>query len=541
MSKINNSKSEIRLPVIIAVALSAGIFIGASFIEPSPRSNDAVKSMAKFKEVLLNIDKNYVDDVNSGDIVDDAIVRMLDDLDPHSIYISKEEVDQANSRIKGSYQGIGIQFDIIRDTVWVVKTITGGPAEEIGLKSGDRIVTVENENIAGIGLSLRGVTERLLGPSGSRVNITVLRKGENLDYDIKRGKIKRQTLDTYYMIDNETGYIKLTAFGTTSHDEFRSAMNDLIDQGMSQLILDLQDNPGGLMSAAQSIADEMIGSDRLIVSQKSSKTKYNSSYSAKIDGLFEENPVIVLVNENSASASEIVAGALQDNDRGLIVGRRTYGKGLVQMPITLNDKSEIRLTIARYYTPSGRSIQKPYGDGDDYHSELGERFEHGEYFSKDSIKFDDSLKYVTKKGRIVYGGGGIMPDYFVPYDTSEVTDYYRELFAKRVLRAFSIDYLNRNHEILTKISIDDFETNFELNPEDVERLKRLGIEYEVEYNQDEFDTSVSIIENMIKTEIASLIWDEQGYYRMMNETDTNEILNEALKLFAQAKVLAEAD
>ncbi len=539
MRKPNNSPLAVRLPLIIAVAVIAGIFIGATMLEPSAKSEGLSASLSKFKDVLTSIDRYYVDEVESNELVESAIREMLKNLDPHSAYIPKEEVERLNAQLKGSYDGIGVQFDILHDTVYVIKAIDGGPSKALGIKTGDKIVIVEGENIAGIGIKNKGVTDRLLGAAGSEVKVTILRNGSNLEFTIKRGQISQQTIVASYMVDVETGYIKISRFGAKTYDEFVAALAKLKEKGMTRLVIDLQGNGGGLMSAAERISDELIEGKRLLVSQKSSHKQYTNSFYAKIDGIFEEGPVIVLVDEYSASASEIVSGALQDHDRALIVGRRTFGKGLVQMPISLNDKSEMRLTIARYYTPSGRSIQKPYSNIDDYNKELSERYDHGEFFNQDSIKFNDSLKFETSKGRTVYGGGGIMPDHFVPYDTSAYSTYYRQLLSKRIVREFTLKYFLANENDLLDMNFSDFNKNFRVSDKMVKELIAIGDEGGVSYDEDGYRQSKLLLRTFMKAEIASLIWGEQGFYPVMNPV-SNEAYNRALKLFDEAILLAEA-
>ncbi len=539
MNKIRNTKTEIRFPLIIAIAVVAGIFIGATMLEPKSSLHGITGSIAKFKDVILSIDKNYVDEVDALRLVDDAIVEMLRELDPHSTYIPSEEVERLNAQLRGTYEGIGIQFDILRDTVYVIRVLEGGPSKTIGLQSGDKVIQVEGEIIAGTGITNKGVTDRLLGQAGSEVTITIIRENEEIDYTIRRGTIPQRSVEASYMIKNETGYIKITRFGSKTYDEFKSALSEMLEKGMTKLILDLQGNPGGLMSAAEDISDELITGKKLIVSQKSVHDRYNSSYYARKEGIFESGPVIVLVDEYSASASEIVAGALQDHDRALIVGRRSFGKGLVQMPISLNDRSELRLTIARYYTPSGRSIQKPYNNGEDYYSDISSRYDHGEFFHADSIKFEDSLKFETAKGRTIYGGGGIMPDYFVPYDTAMQTAYYRALINKRAVREYSFNYFLANREELENMQFDDFLNSFVISDEMLQNIIVIGEELGIAFNKTEFQYSLPLLKGFVKADIASFVWAENGYYPVFNPV-SNEIYNRALELFDEAALLAEA-
>lgn len=540
MEEIRNTKKQVWLPLIIAAAVSLGIFIGAAVVEPRTVSTESSKAIAKFREVVANIDQNYVDSVNSNELVDKAIVRMLEELDPHTSYVTAKEVEIANMKLKGGYDGIGVQFDIIQDTIIVIKPNSGGPADKAGLRAGDKIIMVEDELLAGTDLRNNDVTDRLLGKEGTTVRVSVLHFGENVakEYNITRGKIPQETVVAAYMATKDIGYIKLVSFGINSYDEFRSAIVKLKEQGMTKLVLDLQGNGGGYMVAAEKIADELIGGDKIIVSQKGKLERYTSTEKASKKGAFEDGPVIVLMDEYSASASEIVAGALQDNDRALIVGRRSYGKGLVQMPIRLIDGSELRLTIARYYTPSGRSIQKPFqpGDNADYAHDILDRYNDGEFYFEDSIHLNSELKFTTPQGRVVYGGGGIMPDNFVPYDSSINTAYYNGLMANRVLRSYTLEYYLQHRSELENMSYDDFRNNFEVSQEKIAEIIRLGQEFGVPFDQHEYKLSEEHLKAYIKAEIARLVWDDNGFYPIYNEV-SNPAFKKALGLFDDARAL----
>ena len=539
MSEVNNSKRVIRLPLIIALAVLAGIFIGSRMLEPKMDEENISTSITKFREVLTRIDNNYVDEVESNGLVEDAIREMLDKLDPHSRYIPAEQVASLNAQLQGHYDGIGIQFVILQDTVYVVRAMDDGPSKAQGILTGDKIIKVGDENLFGSDVTSSDVADRLLGPSDTQVTITVLRGTESIEFTIERGKIPQYSVPASYMVDDRIGYIKVSNFGDKTYDEFKSALEKLKSEGMERLVIDLQGNPGGRMDAAEKLSDELISGKRLIVSQKSAHKQYNLSSYARNDGIFEDGPVIVLVDESSASASEIVSGALQDHDRALIVGRRTYGKGLVQLPITLVDKSEMMLTIARYYTPSGRSIQKPYEDSELYHSDLTARYNRGEFFYEDSIKFIDSLKFETAKGRVVYGGGGIMPDHFVPYDTANYTSYYRKLLARGVLRKFTIDFYVSNKEYLSGLEMDWFLADFEITDTMLQKILAIGDRFEVEFNREEYNTSLSLIKSYVKADIAEFVWNDEGFYQVINPA-SNEIYNRALELFDEANRLAQA-
>ena len=402
----------------------------------------------KLQLALYAISNLYVDSTSETKLVEDAIVGMLEKLDPHSTYTDPEETKEMTEPLQGNFDGIGIQFNMLTDTLYVIQVIPGGPSEKVGLMAGDRIIMVDDTLIAGVKMKNTDVMKRLRGPKNTEVRVKVLRGGvpDLIEFKITRGKIPVYSLDAAYMADKTTGYIKLNRFAASSADEFREALEKLKKQGMKNLILDLQGNGGGYLNIAIDLADEFLGKDKLIVYTEGNKQPREEAKSSARGG-FEEGRLVVLVDETSASASEIVTGAIQDWDRGVVVGRRTFGKGLVQRPIDLPDGSMIRLTIARYYTPSGRCIQKPYDktanpDGtlsgennlEKYNQELIDRFNHGELMHADSIHFPDSLKYQTKKlARTVYGGGGIMPDFFVPIDTTQYTDYHRNIVAKGVV------------------------------------------------------------------------------------------------------------
>jgi carboxyl-terminal processing protease len=544
MNKINNSNKQIRLPILLAIAISGGILIGASVVDPKPVSSESTKALAKFREVLTNIDRSYVDSVSTDELVDIAIVNMLKELDPHTIYVSAEELEMANMRLKGGYDGIGVQFDIVRDTIIVIKPTAGGPSDRVGIKAGDKIITVEGETVAGVDIDTRGVTDRLLGGKGTEVKVSVIHylETEVKEYTIIRGKITQKTVVASYMVSSDIGYIKLTSFGGKSYDEFKQALLELKELGMRKLILDLKGNGGGYMVAAEQIADEMIGGDPTIVSQKGKVGHYTSVVKAKHAGIFEDQPVIVLMDEYSASASEIVAGALQDNDRALIVGRRSYGKGLVQMPISLIDGSELRLTIARYYTPSGRSIQKPYKKGENasYAHDIMTRFEHGEFLHEDSIKINDSLKFTTPKGRVVYGGGGIMPDDFVPFDTTQNTGYFNDLIGRRILREFTLSYFLSHRQDLENTSFEEFKNGFKVTDTMLAKVREMGIVEGVKFNAEDYRISKNHLMAYIKAEIARSVWDDAGFYPIYNAV-SNESFIKALTLFDEAQALVSSN
>nr|WP_246539027.1 S41 family peptidase [Litoribacter ruber] len=523
------------------MAISAGIWIGATFAEPKSDRNDLKAALYKIQEIITYINRDYVDSVNTNELVEHGIEKMLEKLDPHSAYIPAKDAQLAKSQLDGEFDGIGIEFGVLRDTIYVVAPLTGGPSEKVGLQSGDQIIKVDGETVAGTGVTNRDVFDLLRGPKGSKVELTVKRKNNRdlLDYSITRDKIPQYSVNATYMVNNDIGYIKVTRFAATTYDEFKAAVEELKEKGMSKLILDLQGNPGGYMGAAINMADEILGENAMIVSQQGKLNRYNQKAFAVKPGIFEDGSVIVLINEGSASASEIVAGAIQDNDRGLIVGRRSFGKGLVQMPIDLSDGAELRLTIARYYTPSGRSIQKPYGEGEDYSKDWINRLEHGEFFSADSIKFDDSLRYETKGGRAVYGGGGIMPDYFVPWDTTMNSPYVGKLFSTDSAREFILGYVDKNKGKFDNMSFEEYYNNFEVSESMLQELIKIGEENKVKFDEKDYKKSKDYLKILVKAHMSRNIYDDNAFYKIVN--DINEVYQQALNLFDEAAKLAFQD
>lgn len=541
MSETKNTKAQIRLPILLALSISAGIWIGATFAEPKGSQNDLRAALYKLQEIMTYINRDYVDSVNTNDLVEYGINKMLEKLDPHSSYIPARDASLAQSQLEGEFDGIGVEFGIIRDTIYVVAPLTGGPSEALGIQSGDQIIKVDGKNVAGIGVTNRDVFDYLRGPRGSKVIVDIKRKNtaELLSYEITRDKIPQYSINASYMVNKEIGYIKVTRFAATTYEEFKKAVGDLQAKGMKKLIIDLQGNPGGYMGAAINMADELLGDRDLIVSQEGKVSQYSQKAFAFKPGMFEEGSVIVLINEGSASASEILAGAIQDNDRGLIVGRRSFGKGLVQMPIDLSDGAELRLTIARYFTPSGRSIQKPYGTNyEAYERDWVNRYEHGEFFSADSIKFNDSLKYETKKGRTVYGGGGIMPDYFVPLDTTMNSAYVAKLFNTDSSREFILDFVNKNKSTFTAITLEDYYTNFKVSDAMLMELVEYGKKNKVEFDSKDFAKSKEYLRILVKAHLGRQIYDDNAFYKVIN--DINEVYQQALNLFDEADKIALA-
>ena len=536
MSDYKNSSYHIKLPILLTIAVIVGILIGSEFAEPKT-DKKYLSSILKFRELLEYIENDYVDSVDTETLIEESIENMLDKLDPHTIYIPPKDRERAASQLRATYDGIGVEFNLLRDTLYVVSPLPGGPSEQAGIVSGDKIVSVDGENIAGIGMNNTKVFDMLRGPRGSKVEVGVVRRNESelLAFELKRGAIPQYSIDASYMIDGEMGYIKVNRFAETTYDEFKKALTELKSQGMTKLILDLQNNTGGYMSAAIGMSNEFLPAGETIVSQKGQSDKYDSKARATNDGIFKEGALVVLVNEGSASASEIVAGALQDNDRALIVGRRSFGKGLVQLPFNLRDGSELRMTIARYYTPSGRSIQKPYDDGEkDYNSDYYNRYTSGELFVKDSVQFDEKLSYKTTNGRTVYGGGGIMPDYFVALDTADISAYVNRLSSSNTIREYTLDYRD-NHSELKEMSFEDYQANFEVSSEMLKELVLLGNKNNVRYSKRQFDKSRNLLSYLVKARIARDLYDDDAFYKIYNET--NEIYRQAIALFRNPDLL----
>ncbi|NOS94724.1 MAG: S41 family peptidase [Cyclobacteriaceae bacterium] len=526
-----NSKHQISLPLVLCVGLAFGVLIGAGLSNKSTGSSEVNKDLQKLREVLNLVNKEYVDETKTDALVEDAIAHLLSKLDPHSAYISARDRIAANEDLKGNFEGIGIEFNIFHDTLFVVAALSGGPSEAVGLRSGDKIIKVNDTTIAGVNLTNRDVQRHLKGPKGTEVKIEVLRKNkkEPITFIIIRDKIPQFSVDASYMIDPEIGYIKVNRFSQTTHEEVKTAMAKLRKEGMKKLVLDLQGNPGGYMDQAIAVADEFLPAGEKIVFTNGQEKRYNENAVATNEGDFEQGDLIVLVNEGSASASEIVSGALQDNDRALVVGRRSFGKGLVQRPFDLNDGSEVRLTISRYYTPSGRSIQKPYENSDDYDRDIAKRYKNGEFFTADSIKFNDSLKYKTLNGRTVYGGGGIMPDYFVPLDTTLSSKYFNELSFANVLREYCFNYAEVNAKNLQAKGFRDYQQNFLVSDAMLNQVVELGKKNNIPPDLKDLNKNKKLFQVYIKAEVARHVWDNSHFYPIFNET--NEVLQQAIKLF----------
>jgi carboxyl-terminal processing protease len=492
----------------------------------------------KLRIAELAITNLYVDSVDEEKLVEDAIRGMLEKLDPHSSYSNAKEVKQMNEPLQGSFDGIGVQFNMMEDTLVVIQPITKGPSEKVGIVAGDRIVGVNDTAIAGVKMSREEIMRRLRGPKGTLARLKVLRQGikDTLLFNVVRDKIPVKSIDATYMIRPTVGYIRIGNFGAMTYREFIDALFSLKAEGMTSLILDLQGNGGGYLQAAADIASEFLNDGDLIVYTEG-RTVPRSDYNARGNGSFNDGKVVVLVDEYTASAAEIVTGAIQDHDRGLVVGRRTFGKGLVQRPIDLPDGSMIRLTISHYYTPSGRCIQKPYEKGKqkDYALDVVNRLKHGELTNKDSIHFADSLKYYTlKEKRVVYGGGGIMPDYFIPLDTTRYTKLHRELAAKSVIVTQNLRYMDKNRKQLQQQypTFEEFKKKFEVPQSFIDTILAEGEKLNVKAkDEDELNRTLPPLKIQLKALIARDLWDMSEYFSIVNED--SEIVKKALELLSE--------
>ena len=479
------------------------------------------EGMRKLSLADFAITNLYVDEVDEGKLVEDAIRGMLEQLDPHSTYTTAEETKEMNEPLQGNFSGIGIQFNMNKDTLYVIQTIVGGPSEKVGIQAGDRIISVNDTTIAGVKMKNTDIMKRLRGKAGTVVRVTVLRKGvtEPIEFRIVRDNIPIYSIDASYMVDKETGYIRVSRFAMNTDKEFSDAIKSLKKKGMKNLIVDLQGNGGGFLTSAIAMADEFLSDGQTIVYTEGRRSPRDDAFATK-QGLFQQGKLVLLVDESSASASEILSGAVQDWDRGIIVGRRTFGKGLVQRPIPFPDGSMIRLTIARYYTPSGRSIQKPYDKGHEaYERELLDRFNHGELIYTDSIHFPDSLQFKTlNNGRTVYGGGGIMPDVFIPLDTTIYTDFHRDLLAKGVLNQYPVDYLDDHRkELMSKYkNMEQFDAGFVVTDEMFADLLQKAEAEKVKYNEEQYLKSKELIGAQVKALIARDMFDMTAYFKIMN-------------------------
>lgn len=495
----------------------------SSFAQLKQKNFDQRSTTGKFTTLMQLLTYYYVEDVDQPKLTEEAIIAVLKELDPHSVYIPKEEVQKTNEPLVGNFEGVGIQFQIYKDTILVISPVPGGPSEKMGIRAGDKIIKINDESAYGKKVNTQYVFDRLRGPKGTSVALSIYRKGQKnlLDYTVVRDKIPLNSIDASYMLTKDIGYIKLSRFARTSSDEFVESVQQLKQQGMQSLIFDLRNNSGGYLDIAFEMADQFLPLGKIIVYTEGLKSP-KQEFVATQGGMFEKGKLIVLIDEGSASASEIVAGAVQDWDRGIIMGRRSFGKGLVQRPFLLPDSSMVRLTTSKYYTPSGRCIQKPYEGGEEaYRSEIFERMKHGEMLHADSIRFPDSLRYFTNSKRVVYGGGGIMPDYFIPIDTTFASDYYTTAIRKGLVNDFTLQYVESNRNTMLKkypdiksfllgFKDDDFLLNQFVDFAETKELKR---------DNNGLEASGTFIKNLLKALIARNLFNTNAYFQVIAATD----------------------
>ncbi len=516
--------------LILAVCVSTNVCVGKNL----------QRSMKKLMNAQFAVSEFYVDSVNDEKVVEDAIRGMLDKLDPHSVYSTAEETQELQQPLQGKFSGIGISFNMKQDTLYVISLIAGGPSERVGLRPGDRIVSVNDTIVAGVKMKSNDIRKRLMGKKGTLVRVGIKRSGvpETMQFGITRDEIPIYSVDASYMVDPKTGYIRISRFAESTAEEFEQAFNKLNKLGMKQLILDLCDNGGGYLNTAVELANWFLSSGETIVYTEGRRSpRYDATANGK--GKFKDGKLVVLVNQYSASASEILSGAVQDWDRGVVVGRRTFGKGLVQRQFGFEDGSMIRLTTARYYTPSGRCIQKPYKEGakEDYAMDVYKRFKDGELQHADSIHVADSLKYTTlKTGRVIYGGGGIIPDVFVPVDTTEYSKYYGDLSAKGVLIQYTLSYVDKYRDELKRKYSDvaAFDKGFVVSDEMMKDLIAMGEKEGVKYNEEQFNTSKNVLELLVKSLIARDVFDQEAFTIIYNKR--NDVLKEGLRVINDDKL-----
>ena len=525
--EISNKKLSYYLPIILALVLVVGIMIGAQlhFFSQNKKYN-------KMQDVLNYISNSYVDTISKERLAKEAISGMLASLDPHSVYIPASDFNEANDPLKGNFEGIGIEFRILKDTITVMNTLPGGPSEKIGIHAGDRIVNIDGKNVAKVNISNEQVVKKLKGKRGTQVKVTVFRQSlrKTKNFNITRDVIPTYSIDVSCIVSNHIGYIKLTKFSATTTTEFPNALKKLKSEGMNKLILDLRGNSGGFLDAAISLADEFLPNKKLIVYTKGVHRSTEYAY-ATDKGQFEKEQLVILIDEWSASASEILAGAIQDNDRGLIIGRRSFGKGLVQDQLNMPDGSALRLTIARYYTPTGRCIQRPYTKGtEEYYSDIYKRYSSGELQHPDSIHFPDSLKFKTPKGKIVYGGGGIMPDVYIPLKSNDFSLFNR-LSEEGIMYQFTFDYVEKNKSSLSKYkTLKDFD-QFKITDNIYNDFLHFAEQTGIKVNEKEKEHSKNILVNQLKALIGRYILGEEAYYQTLNNND--EIFLKAIQILSK--------
>jgi len=522
-----NKKSTLIIPLLIAVSVAAGILIG-NLLNRNSQSGFAGMNSGnsnKISEILQYIAQGYVDSVNTGSIIEKTIPEVLKNLDPHTSYIPVSDMQEVQEEMTGKFSGIGVQFSIMEDTVRVIEVISGGPSSKVGIMPGDRIVQVDDSIIAGVKVVNATVLNLLRGEKDTKVVVGVVRKGNSnqLEFDITRGDIPINSIDVTYMIDAETGFIKISRFANKTYKEFMEGMEQLSESGAKKVIIDLRQNPGGSLVTVLQMADEFLAKGEAILYTEG-VNQARKTYNASGNNTWKNFKVYVMIDEFSASASEIFAGAIQDNDRGLIIGRRSFGKGLVQEQIPLSDGSALRLTVARFYTPSGRCIQSSYEDGNEkYYNNIYERFHSMEQLVADSIHFADSLKYTTKSGRIVYGGGGIMPDFFVPVDTTGNSEYFNGVFRKGLIYSFAYSYADEHRKTLSAFTkADEFDNYLDRNNV-LDEFVKYAAEKGVPRDDKGLKASSRIIKTQLKAYIARNIIGESGFYPIIQKIDNTLI------------------
>ena len=522
---------SVKWPVLAVLCLGLG-----SVVAQQPQQK-AQMNAQKFGTTLYLIDNFYVDTVNLDKVVEDAIVASLKELDPHSAYISKKDVEKANEPLVGSFEGIGVTFQLIRDTITVIGPTPGGPSEKVGIMAGDQFIKIDGEDAFGKKIDNEYVQKHLRGKKGTKVTVSVKRGSdpELMDFEIIRDKIPLNSINATFMLSKNVGYIKLDRFAQESDKEFKKAMEQLKSEGMKSLVLDLRSNSGGYLNTAIDMVNEFLKADQLIVYTEGLRSQ-RQEWRSTDDGLYTEGKLVVLIDEGSASASEILSGAIQDHDRGILIGRRSFGKGLVQRPFNLPDGSMIRLTTARYHTPTGRCIQRPYEGGtEDYYKEMTKRLDRGEYFHADSIHFPDSLKYKTDGGRIVYGGGGIMPDLFMPVDTSFNSKLYTNLVRKGVFNKYTVDYAMANRDKVKKEypEFSQYNKKFQVTDAMIDEIKMIAEKEKVEWNEEQYQRSEKYIKLQIKALIARNVWEMQQYYEVTLQEDP--VIQKAVEVISNDK------
>jgi len=520
--------SNIRITFIFLVTVLFTYLPGSA----EAQSPEVRRNIQKLVALYQYIDYAYVDSVDVEELVDNAIIETLKELDPHSAFIPKKEVERMEEPLRGSFEGIGITFQIFNDTILVIGPIPGGPSERLGIMAGDKIVKINDTIAYGEKIDNQYVFDRLRGKKGTEVHVSIYRKGreELIDYTIVRDKIPINSINAYFMMTQDIGYIKLDRFSNTSLQEFKTAIAELKEQGMQKLVFDLRGNTGGYLKAAIELSDQFLDFGKLIVYTEGLRVP-EQKYHSTPGGSFIKGKLVILIDEGSASASEITSGAVQDWDRGLIIGRRSFGKALVQRPFILPDSSLIRLTTARYHTPTGRSIQKPYDNGKEaYYMDVYNRMMNGELIHPDSIQFPDSLKYYTPANRVVYGGGGIMPDIFIPLDTTWISDYYTDLRRKGVLNQFTVQYVNdHREEILAEYpDVQDYINGFTIDEDFMNGFIKFAENMDVPFDEEGYATSGEFLRTQIKAWMARNLWDISASYEVFAETD--EGLIKAIKV-----------